>query len=83
MSDKQGSGKEIKIVLRCPFCDSLNIQHVDNLELHYYRCRNCWAEGPAGTTQQEGLGLWNKRKYNPGTREDGDTIENYGHRPLL
>jgi hypothetical protein len=61
----------IKIVLRCPFCDSLAISLRES-SVFYYRCDACFAKGPYGKTQQQGLSLWNKRRYNPGTTAEGE-----------
>ena len=75
MSDKKESGK-IVIVLRCPFCDSLAIkQGFHSLTFkHWVKCEDCGAIGPSGLSQQEALGKWNKRRYCPGTYEDGEVI---------
>lgn len=80
MSDKSGNGKEIVIVLRCPFCDSLCIlqgRHAATTK-YWVKCSDCGAIGPSGYTQQDALGKWNKRRYCSGTTEFGE-IERYAY----
>jgi len=63
--------KKIVIVLRCPFCDSLDIVQGSYMTTYYVKCNACLAIGPKATSQQVALGKWNKRVANAGTNKYG------------